>query len=186
MASLSYHAEHLAWQQRIQKEVVGVTRYPTHPEAASPGSPLNPSNPNHLRDEPFHHSPPKYTAMRVSAEGFPSVRASRMQATEGFKGRHALRSGKGVSRTGSQPPTEDMSPKSRRDVKVRSSRFSLSPPQQRVKAKADLDLLNSMQRVREDLAQQERPELHEPTDDQLRYIQELEATLREERKVSCT
>jgi len=183
MASLSYHSEHLAWKQRVQKEVIGATRFPVTTEAFFPSSAMHASNPNHLRDEAFHHSPPKHSALRVSAEGFPlsPVRRSRARAVDTGK-RGEL---KGKNRTESQPPVEGKSPLSRRDVVVRSSRFSASP-QGRVKARADLDLLSSVQKVREDLAQQERPELIGPSDDQLRYIQELEATLRAERQVSLT
>lgn len=187
MASLSYHSEHLAWKQRVQKEVVGVSRYPVTAEAFFPTSTMHASNPNHLRDEPFHHSPPKYTALRTSAEGFPlsTVRRSRARAVEAVKSSQNPAETKGKNRTESQPPVEGKSPQSRRDVVIRSSRFSASP-QGRVKARADLDLLSSMQKVREDLAQQERPDLLNPSEDQLRYIQELEATLRTERLVSLT
>lgn len=184
MASLSYHSEHLAWKQRVQKEVIGATRFPVTSEAFFPSSAMHASNPNHLRDEPFHYSPPKHSAVRVSAEGFPlsPVRRSRARATDTGKSGEW----KGKMRTESQPPIEGKSPLSRRDVVVRSSRFSASPPQGRAKARADLDLLSSVQKVREDLAQQERPELLSPSDDQLRYIQQLEATLRTERQVTLT
>lgn len=72
--SLSYIAEHLAWQQRIQRESFSSRRFHQYSAhsflenqkavgrswSASQTNGLPPSNPNLLRDEPFHHISPKH------------------------------------------------------------------------------------------------------------------------------
>lgn len=68
---------------------------------------------------------------------------------------------------------------SRRDIRIRSSRLSASP-NARTRTGGDLSL--TVQKVSEEPAQEVKQEI-QMTEEQLRYIEELEAKLRDERKV---
>lgn len=68
MTSLSYHAEHKAWQERVMRESQSSSQYKRflhHPRPSTrPASrSLLASNPNMLRDQLFHHAPVKYRAV---------------------------------------------------------------------------------------------------------------------------
>ena len=107
--SLSYYAEHLAWQQRIQRETFNSNKFYQYSprrfldslprkrswsSTHSNGPP--PSNPNLLRDTPFHHSPAKHTVISDSAYGrlsspSKSIRRKHSQQSHGeFRSRKSM------------------------------------------------------------------------------------------------
>lgn len=68
MTSLSYHAEHRAWQERVMRESQSSSQYKRflhqpRPSSRSASRSLMASNPNMLRDQLFHHAPVKYRAV---------------------------------------------------------------------------------------------------------------------------
>ena len=68
MTSLSYHAEHKAWQERVMRESQSSGRYKRFLQQPRPSSrpasrTMMASNPNMLRDQLFHHAPVKYRAV---------------------------------------------------------------------------------------------------------------------------
>jgi hypothetical protein len=68
MTSLSYHAEHRAWQERVMRESQSSGQYKRFLHQPRPSSrpasrTMMASNPNMLRDQLFHHAPVKYRAV---------------------------------------------------------------------------------------------------------------------------
>ena len=86
--SLSYTAEHLAWQQRIHRETTSTGRFylnrsmRSHEGFKHAIPSQHAANPNLLRDTPFHHTIPPHTiissgSISPSKTGYPVYRLNR-------------------------------------------------------------------------------------------------------------